>query len=84
MPAIQEMQRGRFDPCVRKISCRRKWQPNSSNIVRKISTVHGVTKASDTTEQPNNNKIGYFMFRNSTCMIPNKVLHIVIDTLSIM
>ena len=57
---------------------------HSSNIVGKFSTVHGVANASDTTEQPNNNKIGYFMFRNSTCMTPNKVLHIVINTLSIM
>ena len=57
---------------------------HSSNIAGKIPTGHGVAKKSDTTEQPNNNKIGYFMFRNSTCMIPNKVLHMVIDTLSIM
>ena len=53
-----ECRRHGFDPWVRKIPCRRKWHPLQYSYLGSPmdrgawqSTVHGVTKESDTTEQ---------------------------------
>ena len=52
-----------FDPWVRKVPWRRKWQPTPLFLLGKSNgqrsrgaTVHGVIKDSDTTEQLNNNE----------------------------
>jgi len=36
MPVMQETWRCEFDPWVRKIPWRRKWQPHSNNFAQKI------------------------------------------------